>query len=210
MASDFQSDGRSWARRLVRGPLGAWLTGPAFVPVSLGLALVFVAGFGAQAALRLGWTPPQLLPTQPHTIAITGPGVSGPNSIQAYILGAVVRPGVYTLTAGARVHDLVQAAGGLLPGADLTRVDLAARVADGQEIYVPRVGEAVPVEVGGLINLNTATAQELYDALGISLTTARRIVAYRAAHGPFTAVSQLLLVPISRTTYDRIKYLVTV
>jgi DNA uptake protein ComE-like DNA-binding protein len=50
----------------------------------------------------------------------------------------------------------------------------------------------------------------MYAALGITLTTARKIVAYRTAHGDFTAVSQLLLVPISRTVYDRIKDLVTV
>jgi competence protein ComEA len=113
---------------------------------------------------------------------------------------------VYTLAAVARVSDLVQAAGGLTPDADLTRVDLAAHVADGQEVYVPRIGEVVPADLNGLVNLNVATAQELHDALGISLEIAQRIVAYRTAHGPFTAVSQLLLVPISRSTYDRIKY----
>jgi competence protein ComEA len=75
---------------------------------------------------------------------------------------------------------------------------------------VPRVGEVISPSVGALVNVNTATAQELHNALGISLIIAQRIVAYRVGHGNFTVVSQLLLVPISRSTYDRIRYLVTV
>jgi competence protein ComEA len=183
----------------------------AFVPIGLGLGLMLVAATGVQLAARWGWALPAPWQTRPHTIQITGPGVDqASTTIQAYILGAVEAPGVYTLDEGARVGDLVQAAGGLLPEADAARVNLAARVADGQEIYVPRVGEVVPPDLTGLVNLNTASAQELHDALGISLDVARRIVAYRETHGSFTAVSQLLLVPISRTTYDRIKDLVTV
>jgi competence protein ComEA len=99
---------------------------------------------------------------------------------------------------------------GALPTADLTRVNLASPVSDGQSIYVPQVGEQVPLELGGKIDINLATAQQIHDALNISLTIARRIVDYRAKHGNFTAVSQLLLVPISKAEYDRIKDLVTV
>ena len=174
------------------------------------VALLLVAGSGVVVARRMGWAPPGLA-ARPHTIAITGPGVAGTaTALQAYILGAVAQPGVYALANGARVGDLVAAAGGLLPEADAARVDLAALVADGQEIYVPRVGEVIPADVSGLVNINTASAEGLHLALGLSLDIARRIVAYRAVHGAFTAVSQLLLVPISRSTYDRIKYLVTI
>lgn len=195
---------------MVRGPLGAALASRAFVPVSLVLCLGLLAGSGLLVALRLGWAPPTFA-ARPHTITITGPGTSGtPDPLQASILGAVAQPGVYALPDGARVGDLVRAAGGLLPDADTTRVDLAAPVADGQQIYVPRVGETVPPDWSGLVNLNTASAEDLHLALGLSLDIARRIVAYRTVHGAFTAVSQLLLVPISRSTYDRIKYLVTV
>ncbi len=143
------------------------------------------------------------------TLTITGPGATSA-TVAGYILGDVASPGVYTLPAGARVRDLMAAAGGALPDADLARVDLAARVADGQEVYVPRVGEAVPLTLGGKVDINVASAEDLHHALGISLTIADHIVAYRAAHGSFTAVSQLLLVPISRAEYDRIKDLVTV
>lgn len=207
----------SWRRALARGPLGHIMLARAFVPVCLTFSVLLLAGSGLQFATRLGWQPPHLaLPALPgasaqHPISITGPGVDAASStLDAYILGAVRAPGVYSLPAGALVRDLVQSAGGLATDADPTRVDLAARVADGQEIYVPHIGEAVPADLNGLVNLNTASAQDLHDALGITIATARRIVAYRVAHGSFTAVSQLLLVPISRSIFDRIKYLVTV
>jgi competence protein ComEA len=146
-----------------------------------------------------------------HTILITGPGTgSGAPPITVEVLGAVRMPGVYRLPAGDRVRDVVASAGGLLADADPTRMDLAAPLVDGQVVYVPRVGEMVPVTVGGKIDINTASAEQMHDALGLSLALAQRIVAYRAAHGWFTAISQLLLVPISRATYDRIKDLITV
>ena len=195
---------------MVPGPLASLLLSRAFIPVCLLLSLLFLGTDAFVLARQLGWIPLTLGARQ-HTISITGPGVgSTPMPLQAYILGAVQQPGVYALNSGARVRDLVQAAGGLTPDADVTRVDLAAQVADGQEIYVPHIGEVVPMDAGGLVNLNSATAEDMHLALGLSLDVARRIVAYRAAHGSFTAISQLLLVPISRSTYDRIKYLVTV
>ncbi|HEX6122652.1 MAG TPA: SLBB domain-containing protein [Ktedonobacterales bacterium] len=190
-----------WLRRM----LGA----RHFVPVAAGVLVVLVSlDVVVALAWRAGWRPP-LLQSHP-AVLISGPGTEHAASIQAYVLGAVRTPGVYTLPEGGRVRDLVAAAGGLLADADLARVDLAARVVDGQEVYVPHVGEVVPVEVGGKLNINRASAEQMHDALGISLTIARRIVAYRASHGSFTAVSQLLLVPMSRATYDRMKDLVTV
>jgi competence protein ComEA len=126
------------------------------------------------------------------------------------VLGAVLRPGVYSLHRGARVRELVEAAGGLLDTADITRVDLAGLLADGQSVYIPRLGEQVPLQLGGKLNLNVASVLDLHNALGITSSVARKIVAYRAAHGAFTAISQLLLVPVSQATYDRIKDLVTV
>lgn len=179
------------------------------MPVSLGMTCVLLAAITVSVLIRLGDWPPQLALAR-SPVTISGPGVSPNAAIQAYVMGAVRTPGVYTLTQGARVHDLIAAAGGALPTADLTRVNLASAVGDGQSIYVPQVGEQVPLELGGKIDINVATAVQLHDALNISLTTARRIVDYRANHGNFTAVSQLLLVPISKTIYDRIKDLVTV
>ena len=177
-----------------------------------GVLALLLAGVAANGALAFGHLPSFAVQSSQPTIRITGPGVGGASAttIEAYVLGAVVSPGVYTLPAGARVNDLVADAGGLTANADEARVDLAARLADGQEVYVPAVGEQVPLMIGGKVDINLASDQELHDALGISLTIARRIITYRATHGPFTAVSQLLLAPISRTTYDRIKDLVTI
>lgn len=180
-----------------------------YVAASAALALILLAGTAAATLAHTGSFPLAFLPTQSR-ITITGPGVGGTTHIQAYALGAVRTPGVYTLTEGARVHDLIEFAGGALSEADLSRVALASPLGDGMSVYVPLVGEVVPLERGGKIDLNAATAEQLRNALGITLTTARHIVAYRAERGGFTAVSQLLLVPISRTIYDRIKDLVTV
>jgi competence protein ComEA len=125
-------------------------------------------------------------------------------------MGAIATPGVYTLPPDACVHDAIAAAGGATREADLTRVNLAEPLRDGASVDVPCAGETILVWLAGKVNLNSASEQDLRYALSISLTIAKRIVAYRDAHGPFTAVSQLLLVPISRSEYDRIKDLVTV
>lgn len=173
------------------------------------LALTLLLGVvGVSGLVPQGW---RIASNARPALTITGPDAgTTPQSITAYILGDVRAPGVYTLASGARVQALVTLAGGALADADLTRVDLAARLADGQEIYVPRYGEKIPFTLGGKVNINVASADDLHNALGISRAIATRIVAYRVAHGSFTAISQLLLVPISQAEYDRIKALVTV
>lgn len=191
----------------VRGPLGKLLAWRYFTVCSLLLTCALMSAFAYALLQRTGNWPPAFARAHP-TVAITGPGVS--QEVEGYVLGAVLRPGVYSLHSGARVRELVEAAGGLLDNADITRVDLAGLLADGQAVYVPRLGEQIPLQLGGKLNLNVASEADLHNALGITASIARKIVAYRAAHGPFTAVSQLLLVPISQATYDRIKDLVTV
>lgn len=191
------------------GFFGRMLGSRWYTPVSLAVSCALLAAITVGVLIRMGNWPPQIALAR-SPVTISGPGVSPNATIQAYVMGAVRTPGVYTLAQGARVHDLIAAAGGALPTADLTRVNLASPVGDGQSIYVPQVGEQVPLELGGKLDINLATAQQMHDALNISLTTARRIVDYRTQHGNFTAVSQLLLVPISKTIYDRIKDLVTV
>ena len=193
----------------VSGWLGRALASRLFVPVAVAVLALSVAGSSVAGLVLLGGWPPAFAQPRP-TIAITGPGTTSDATIQAYVLGAVRRPGVYTLPDGARTHDLIAVAGGALTTADLSQLNLAAALHDGQSVYVPVVGEALPLERGGKVDLNVATAEQLHNALGISLTEARRIVAYRASHGSFTAVSQLLLVPVSRTIYGRIKDLVVV
>jgi len=170
--------------------------------------MLLILAIGLNLLILMGYLPGIARQSTPPLV-ITSPGASD-GRIQVYVLGAVQTPGIYALPPGARVHDLVAAAGGATQPADLTRVDLASPLVDGQTIYVPVVGEVVPLVRGGKIDLNAANEYDLHNALGISLTIARKIVTYRAQHGNFTAVSQLLLVPISRTTFDKIKDLVTV
>ncbi|HEX5545806.1 MAG TPA: ComEA family DNA-binding protein [Ktedonobacterales bacterium] len=191
----------------IGGPIGRILAWRYMNACLLLLICALSIGIVIEALNRSGNWPPAFMRAHP-TVAITGPGTT--QQIEGYVLGAVLRPGVYTLHSGARVRELVEAAGGLLDNADITRVDLAALLADGQAIYVPRLGEQIPLQLGGKLNLNVASEADLHNALGITTSIARKIIAYRAAHGSFTSVSQLLLVPVSQATYDRIKDLVTV
>ncbi len=150
---------------------------------------------------------------------------SGSGDIQVYVVGAIKYPGVYTLPADARLFQLLQAAGGALPNANLVALNLAAKLTDGEEVYVLAIGEIPPTYVGGvpqpgangtpstgtgqLTNINTASADELRTNLHVSSTTAQSIVNYRMQHGPYTSIDQLLQV-ISKSIYDRIKAMVTI
>ncbi|MHB8617982.1 MAG: helix-hairpin-helix domain-containing protein [Chloroflexota bacterium] len=143
------------------------------------------------------------------TAAATTPasGVAASSGMMVYVVGAVARPGVYPLPPGSRVQDAIKAAGGFLPGADMVRVNLAARVRDEEEIFVPLAGQGVPLSAspGAGLNVNTAGAARLHSALGISTTLARKIVAYREAHGPFASVDDLSKVPVPSTELNRIR-----
>ncbi|CAN0399639.1 unnamed protein product, partial [Phaeothamnion confervicola] len=132
-------------------------------------------------------------------------GASVPAVIVVHVAGAVVAPGVYSLDESARVVDAIAAAGGLAADADGGTVNLAAHVLDGERVYVPRVGEQVPVVVAGSsggapvdgaapagpVNLNRATTDQLDSLPGVGPATAAAIVAYRESHGPFASVDSL-------------------
>jgi len=120
------------------------------------------------------------------------------------VAGAVVRPGVYSLAAGSRVGDAIQAAGGYSadvdPRAAETRLNLAARLQDAQLIAVPRKGESAAASgaavaggsaAAGPINLNTATSSQLDSLPGIGPATAAKIISSREQL-PFTAVDDLV------------------
>jgi competence protein ComEA len=132
--------------------------------------------------------------------------------IQAYIIGAVLHPGVYSLHTGDRVYNLLDLAGGATDDADLACVNLAAQVVDGEEVYVPHISERPangPVSCTvAKVNINTASANDLHLLLGISQTNADKIVAYRNAHGPFTSIDQLIPI-VGLTVYNRIKDMVS-
>lgn len=125
--------------------------------------------------------------------------VAGAVTVIVHVSGAVRMPGVYTLDVSARVVDAVDAAGGATVDAQLHQLNLAALVTDGQQIWVPVVGETVmaPVvaAVEGPVDLNRADAIALQELPGVGPATAEAIVAYREASGPFRSVDDLLDVP---------------
>jgi competence protein ComEA len=129
---------------------------------------------------------------------------AGPEAVVVYVTGAVAAPGVFELGAGSRVVDAIGQAGGALPDADLTVLNLAAVLADGERVYVPLPGETPPPVLGadggpaaaaasgaGAVNVNTASAEQLTALPGIGPVLAERIVAFRAANGPFAALGDL-------------------
>lgn len=125
--------------------------------------------------------------------------------------GAVVRPGVYRLKDGARVSQAIDAAGGLTAEADVTGLNRASKITDGQKIYVPTVGEQqAAAAVGGadsgaaaasgagpssgLVNINTASAAELQTLSGIGPSMAQSIIDERTQNGAFASVDDLMRV----------------
>jgi competence protein ComEA len=122
-----------------------------------------------------------------------------------HVVGDVRRPGLYRLSQGARVADAVERAGGAKRSADLAAINLAAPLADGEQVAVPSkapaiAGGAVPrggSDSGkqGPVHLNTATFDELDTLPGVGPATAQKILDYRTAHGAFRSVDELDAVP---------------
>ncbi|MFH1331058.1 MAG: ComEA family DNA-binding protein [Actinomycetota bacterium] len=126
------------------------------------------------------------------------PGSGGGRTITVHVAGAVLSPGVVRVVAGARVGEAIAAAGGARGDADLGRVNLAAPLADGQQLSVPTVsagGQGGAVTDDGRVRLNVAGVQELEALPGVGPVLAGRIFAYREEHGPFAVVEDLLDVP---------------
>jgi competence protein ComEA len=132
------------------------------------------------------------------------------------VVGAVRRPGLYRLKEGARVADAVARAGGATGRAQLDLVNLAAPIADGEQVVVPRrgsgaVGAGAPASgvAAGPVHLNTATADQLDSLPGIGPVTAQKILDYRQQHGAFSSVDELDAVPgIGPTRLEELRPLV--
>ena len=204
------------------------------------LLAVLAAAAGAWFWCQAGLAAPQVLPLSGATSGgSTGNPPAGtaagaaPDStngqtepataglVVVHVAGAVARPGVIRLQQGSRVDDAIAAAGGPLADGDANRLNLALVLEDGQKIYVPHMGEALPAApggsgsgsadlpslpggaadgssgaarqgtAGGKINLNTADAGELDTLPKVGPVLAQRIVDWRKKHGPFTSVEEL-------------------
>ena len=153
--------------------------------------------------------------------AAGGDGAAGSGQIVVDVDGAVAHPGLYKLPPGSRVQAALAAAGGLSPQADAHRINRAAKLHDGQKLYVLSQGESAPplaasngqgcegqsctsadgadagsdTEGQGLVNINTANATQLTQLPGIGPAIAQKIIDYRTANGPFTSVDDLTKVP---------------
>ncbi len=182
--------------------------------VTIVLLVLALAGAGAWAQRSLDRRPLVVAPGEPP------PAVG---SIRVQVAGAVLSPGVYVLTAGDRVSEAVDAAGGPAPNADVDSLNLAAKVKDEMRVVVPtarmpassaRAGTPSAAGSGrqaGPIDLNRAGEADLESLPGIGPATAGKILDYRARNGPFRTVVELLAAKlVSASTLERIRPLVVV
>ena len=180
--------------------------------------LLIAAGFVA-LLLFLG----SKLLARPQSSAGLAPPVAPPTETAAApavvvvdVVGAVRRAGLYRLQQGARIADAVARAGGATAKADLALINLAAPLADGEQVVVPKRGAAASsaapsagVASSGPVHLSTATLEQLDSLPGIGPVTAQKILDYRQKHGAFTSVDELDAVPgIGPARLEQLKDLV--
>lgn len=194
--------------RIDPGPRGAWLLS----------AIAAVAAIAAALGVWLNLPTPQELPPAP-LIAVASevltsepvatsiaPTATAPVEILVSVTGKVISPGLVRLSGDARVADAIAAAGGAQDGVDLTGLNLAARLADGDSVVVGEVGQGVSPDAavtdpggavpggagdGALVNLNTADTATLETLPGVGPVMAENIIAWRETNGPFTSIDQL-------------------
>lgn len=186
--------------------------------------LCLVAALSAALAAGVTWASrPSLEPVAAAPVVTVGtaaPSTAAPVStvqLVVAVVGQVVTPGLVTLPVGSRVADAVAAAGGALPDADLSTVNLARVLVDGEQVAVGVPGAAVPpgapADAGGAgpLNLNTSSEAELEELPGVGPVLAGRIVQWRTDNGAFSSVDQLQEVDgIGPSTFEDLRDEVTV
>jgi competence protein ComEA len=213
-----------WVRQLI-GHLvktGTWFGWGRIMTACVCIPMV---GFGAFFLLRAPAMPVEASMTYASSVPVSSSvlsGVAGSQTpvsaslsvpdIAVHVAGNVLKPGVYDLPGDARVVDAIRLAGGATAIADLNAINLANPLNDGQQVYVPAVGEKVPPSSNGLsaggdgtgsatnsveypININSADAALLDELPGVGPATAQAIVTYRDQNGPFVNVNGLEDVP---------------
>jgi competence protein ComEA len=168
----------------------------------VGALLLLLLVLGGHVLLRAGTAAPPI----PDPIVPAAPAAkrAGGSVLVVHVVGAVRRPGLFRLRQGSRIADAVARAGGATRRADLELINLAAPLADGEQVVVPRRGPGgaavgVPGAAGtagaavpsGPVHLNTATLEQLDALPGVGPVTAQKILDYRTKHGAFASVDEL-------------------
>lgn len=140
--------------------------------------------------------------------------------IVVHIDGQVINKGVYTIDSEYRLNDLVNLAGGLTNEADISKINLAKKLTDGEKIYIYAIGESVKTnqesenlnsEASGKININTASKNELKTLPGIGDATADKIIQYRDNNGEFVDIQDIQKVNgIGESKYKNIEDLICI
>lgn len=234
-------DGTSWRDRVRFDPGRRGLVAVAAVVVVVGSVAGGVMFQGGQSsavtvAPASGAAAPSDAPTVAGSAAASssvasspGPASTAPvasgtavGTVTVDVAGLVVHPGVYTLPSGSRVEDALAAAGGAQPGADLTTLNRARVLVDGEQLAVGVLGAAAPAvgasgatgaapAAGGLVDLNTADLVGLDTLPGVGPVLAQAILDWRTEHGSFSSVGDLDQVAgIGPATFATLKDLVTV
>lgn len=164
---------------------------------------------------------------EPISLQVSTPGSESTSSanvgvlatIKVHIAGQVSNPGLWELPVGSRISDGIEAAGGLTGTADIDRVNLAAFLTDGKQVYIPAKGEILPeteeqdIQEQGLaapVNINLANKEELLSLPGIGETKAEAIITFRNNNGNFLMIEDLINVPgIGESIFTQIRNLIT-
>jgi competence protein ComEA len=208
-----------WWRRGRPGRLvERWVPGgvqgsPRRLPVALVVGIAISAVIAIIVVVASGGGH-EVAPALPAASAVPQTSPSSAGSIVVSVVGQVARPGLVSLPDGARVADALQAAGGPLPGIDVTGLNLARRLSDGEQVNVgvPPPAERPPgTDPPARVDLNSASVAQLDTLPGVGSVTAQRLVDWRAKHGRFTSVEQLREVDgIGPSRYAQLKDLVVV
>lgn len=206
---------------------------PAEVPAGAVVVSTVPEGATLPGAASSDAETPEGSASAPAAVLSPSPAPTENQSVQVHVAGRVRHPGVYTVPGDARVAGAVEAAGGMASGAHPGRLNLAAPVCDGCQIWIPARGDGMvappgqtgsvtatqrtgPSETGGVaggpsaagapINLNTASQGELESIDGVGPVMAGRIVAWRQEHGRFTSVDQLREISgVGPKTFEKIR-----